>query len=194
VTDPIGTGFVQNDSLSLSLIQATSNQMYLKCFTGNFQYFSSNELRVGDRISFYSNTLTSLLKSPILSVLNSEKTTFISNLYNATFPVLQLLDYVKDLNGIYVPRDASSARTTPYVSSYNGFIIPNFTRVLSSGDTTPLYPGSMDPGTGNILEPTVLIGSNIPVLNASLQPVYTLELETVEPDTSKIGGKIVVPR
>jgi hypothetical protein len=194
ITDPIGTGFVQNDSLSLSLIQATSNQMYLKCFTGNFQYFSSNELRVGDRISFYSNTLTSLLKSPILSVLNSEKTTFISNLYNSTFPVLQLLDYVKDLNGIYVPRDASSARTTPYVSSYNGFIIPNFTRVLSSGDTTPLYPGSMDPGTGNILEPTVLIGSNIPVLNASLQPVYTLELETVEPDTSKIGGKIVVPR
>jgi hypothetical protein len=194
VTDPIGTGFVQNDSLSLSLIQATSNQMYLKCFTGNFQYFSSNELRVGDRISFYSNTLTSLLKSPILSVLNSEKTTFISNLYNSTFPVLQLLDYVKDLNGIYVPRDASSARTTPYVSSYNGFIIPNFTRILSSGDATPTYPGSIDSGTGNILEPTVLIGSNIPVLNASLQPVYTLELETVEPDTSKIGGKIVVPR
>jgi hypothetical protein len=48
--------------------------------------------------------------------------------------------------------------------------------------------------TGNILEPTVLVGSNIPFLNASLQPVYTLELETVEPDTSKIGGKIVVPR
>jgi hypothetical protein len=194
VTDPIGTGFVQNDNLSLSLIQATSNQMYLKCFTGNFQYFSSNELRIGDRITLYSNTITAMLKSPILAVLNSDKTTFISNLYNNTFPVLQLLDYVKDSNGIYVPRDAASARTTPYVSSYNGFIIPNFTKILASGDATASYPGSIDPVTGNILEPTVLVGSNIPFLNASLQPVYTLELETVEPDTSKIGGKIVVPR
>jgi hypothetical protein len=194
VTDPIGTGFVQNDNLTLSLIQATSNQMYLKCFTGNFQYFSSNELRIGDRITLYSNTITAMLKSPILAVLNSDKTTFISNLYNNTFPVLQLLDYVKDSNGIYVPRDAASARTTPYVSSYNGFIIPNFTKILASGDATASYPGSIDPVTGNILEPTVLVGSNIPFLNASLQPVYTLELETVEPDTSKIGGKIVVPR
>jgi len=45
-----------------------------------------------------------------------------------------------------------------------------------------------------VLEPTILAGSNIPFLNTTLQPVYTLELETIEPDTSKIGGKIVVPR
>jgi len=36
------------------------------------------------------------------------------------------------------------------------------------------------------------IGSNLPFLNTSLQPVYTLELETQEPDTGAIGGKIVV--
>lgn len=194
VTDPIGTTFQQNDNLSLSLIQATSNNMYLKCFTGNFQYFSSNELRIGDRIALYSNTITAMLKSPILAVLNTDKAAFISNLYNSTFPILQLLDYVKDSNGIYGPRDASSARTTPYVSSFNGFIIPNFTNILASGDATPSFPGSIDAVTGNVIEPTVLVGSNFPFLNASLQPVYTLELETVEPDTSKIGGKIVVPR
>jgi hypothetical protein len=44
------------------------------------------------------------------------------------------------------------------------------------------------------LEPNVLVGSNMPFLNTSLQPVYTLEIEMIEPDTSKIGGKIVVPR
>ena len=194
ITDPIGTTFQQNDGLTISLIQASENQMYLKCFTGSFQYFSSNELRIGDRVAFYSNTIVDMLKSPILSLLPSDKTSFITSLSNTTFPVLQLLDYVKDVNGIYVPRDASSARTKPYVASYNGFIIPNFVTIDQDGFATATYPNSIDAGTSNVLEPTVLAGSNMPFLNTSLQPVYTLEFQMVEPDTSKIGGKIVVPR
>ena len=194
ITDPIGTTFLQNDNLTISLVQSTENKMYLKCFTGSFQYFSSNEVRVGDRVSFYSNTIVDMLKSPILAVLSTDKTAFVSSLTNRTFPVLQLLDYVKNSNGIYVPRDASSARTSPYVSSYNGFIIPNFVTVDADGFAKPTYPNSIDSGTSNVLEPTVLVGSNIPFLNTSLQPVYTMEFEMIEPDTSKIGGKIVVPR
>lgn len=194
ITDPIGTTFTQNDNLTISLIQSTSNRMYLKCFTGSFQYFSSNELRVGDRVTFYSNTIVDMLKSPILGVLPADKSSFVTALTNATFPVLQLLDYVKDVNGIYVPRDASTARTAPYVASYNGFIIPNFVSIDQDGFATPRYPGSIDATTFNVLEPNVLTGSNMPFLNTSLQPVYTLEFEMVEPDTSKIGGKIVVPR
>lgn len=195
ITDPIGTTFSQNDNLSLSLIQATDNHMYLKCFTGSYQFFSSNELRVGDRVSFYSNTIVDMLKSPILAALNNpDKTAFINSLSNRTFPVLQLLDYVRNSNGIYVPRDASSARTAPYVSSYNGFMIPNFVNIDPDGFAIPSYPGSIDANTNNVLEPTVLAGSNMPFLNTSLQPVYTMEFEMIEPDTSKIGGKIVVPR
>ena len=194
ITDPIGTPFVQNDSLSISLIQASDNKMYLKCFTGSFQYFSSNELRIGDRVAFYSNTIVDMLKSPILAVLPAEKTSFVTSLANRTFPILQLLDYVRDINGIYQPRDASSARTAPYVASYNGFIIPNFVTIDADGFAKPTYPNSIDAGTSNVLEPTVLAGSNMPFLNTSLQPVYTLEFEMIEPDTSKIGGKIVVPR
>ena len=194
ITDPIGTTFTQNDNLTISLIQSTENKMYLKCFTGSFQYFSSNELRVGDRVTFYSNTIVDMLKSPILAVLNPDKAAFVRNLSNATFPVLQLLDYVKNVDGIYVPRDASSARTTPYVSSYNGFIIPNFVTIDANGNATPSFPNSIDEGSSNVLEPNVLAGSNMPFLNTTLQPVYTLEFEMVEPDTSKIGGKIVVPR
>ena len=194
ITDPIGTTFAQNDNLTVSLVQSTDNKMYLKCFTGSFQYFSSNELRVGDRVSFYSNTIVDMLKSPILAVLPADKTSFVTALTNRTFPVLQLLDYVKDINGIYQPRDATSARTSPYVSSYNGFIIPNFVTIDADGYAKPTYPNSIDEGTSNVLEPTVLVGSNMPFLNTSLQPVYTLEFEMVEPDTSKIGGKIVVPR
>lgn len=194
VTDPVGTTFSQNDILTVSLIQATENKMYLKCFTGSFQYFSSNELRIGDRVSFYSNTIVDMLKSPILGVLATDKASFVSALANTTFPVLQLLDYVKNVNGIYEPRDPTSARTQPYVSSYNGFILPNFVTIDQDGFAVPTYPGSIDDTTLTVLEPTVLAGSNMPFLNTTLQPVYTLELETIEPDTSKIGGKIVVPR
>jgi len=195
ITDPVGTTFTQNDNLTVSLIQATDNHVYLKCFTGSFQYFSSNELRVGDRVLFYSNTITDMLKSPILAALAiPDKVSFITSLQNRTFPVLQLLDYVKNVDGIYVPRDVSSARTTPYVDSYNGFIIPNFITVEADGDAVATYPDSIDAGTNTVLEPTVLAGSNMPFLNTSLQPVYTLEFQMVEPDTSKIGGKIVVPR
>jgi hypothetical protein len=195
ITDPIGTTFTQNDNLTISLIQAADNHVYLKCFTGSFQFFSSNELRVGDRITFYSNTIVDMLKSPILAALNiPDKTSFITALQNRTFPVLQLLDYVKDIDGIYRPRDASSQRTSPYVASYNGFIIPNFVNIDADGFAKPTYPGSIDDFTNNVLEPTVLAGSNMPFLNTTLQPVYTLEFEMVEPDTSKIGGKIVVPR
>jgi hypothetical protein len=193
ITDPIGTNFVQTDNLTISVIQATSNQVYLKCFTGSYQYFSSNDIRVGDRVTFYPDTISNMLKSTILSVMNSQRKDFVQSLLGATFPVLQLLDYVPQ-DGIYVPRaDVSGAeRTTPYVASYNGFIIPNFVSVDTAGNVTPLYPGSIDAGTGTVLEPNTLVGSNLPFLNTSLQPVYTLELDTIEPDTGSIGGKIVL--
>ncbi len=194
VTDPIGTPFVQSDGLSISLMQATDNKMYLKCFTGSYQYFSSNDLRVGDRVTFYTETLSNLLKSPILAALNIQKRSFVNALIGGTFPVLQLLDYVPDENGIYVPRSDVPAltRTTPYVSSYNGFLIPNFVTVGPDGSVTATYPNAIDSGTNNVLEMDVVLQSNLPFLNTSLQPVYTLELETQEPDTSSIGGKIVL--
>jgi hypothetical protein len=202
ITDPIGTGFVQNDTLTISRIEASDDHMYLKCFTGNFQFFSSNELRVGDRVSFYGETISNMLKSPILPALDPQKAAFITSLSNATFPVLQLLDYVLGSNNFYIPRDATSARTKPYVASYNGFIIPNFVTIGPDGDATAALPNSIDPGTNVVLEPNTLLSylpptastSNLPFLNTSLQPVYTMELETAEPDTSGIGGQIVRPR
>ena len=204
ITDPIGTQFSQQDTLTVATIQATSNKMYLNCFTPNARYFSANELRVGDRISFYPETLSNMLKSPVLTVLNPEKTAVIRALGSTTFPVLQLLDYVDNplVPGEFIPRDASSARTTPYVASYNGFLIPNFVTVETDGDAVPTYPNSIEPLTGEVLVPATLLSyltsdpskNTLPLLNTSLQPVYTLELETLEPDTSRIGGKIVVPR
>lgn len=192
VTDPIGTSFVQNDTLTISLIQATESKMFLKCFTGSFQYFSGNELRVGDRISFYSDSILKMLKSPILNSMNEDNRAFVLALQNNTFPVLQLLDYVIDNNGIYNPRDSTTPRTEPYISSYNGFLIPNFVTIDGNGNAIVQYPKSIDGGSFNVLEPNELIGSNVPILNVSLQPVYTLELEILQPDTTGLGGSIVL--
>jgi hypothetical protein len=136
-----------------------------------------------------------MLKSPVLALQDSQKKDFVSALTTGvTFPVLQLLDYVPNENGVYVPREDVSGltRTTPYVSSYNGFIIANFFTVQNGGSVTATYPNSIDSDTGNVLEPNSLVGSNLPFLNTSLQPVYTLELDTLEPDTGSIGGKIVL--
>jgi hypothetical protein len=195
ITDPTGTPFTQNDTISLSLIQAdASTGLFLRCFTSSFNYFSGNDMRIGDRIKFYNPTLTSMAKSEILGVMNVEKRSFIDAMSNKTFPVLELLDYVTDSNGIYRPRSdvCGAERTAPYVSSYNGFVIPNFTKSDAQGNVTPLYPNSIDAGTGNVVDPNQLINASLPVLNTTLQPVYTLELSILQPDTGGIGGGIVV--
>jgi hypothetical protein len=111
-------------------------------------------------------------------------------LANTTFPVLQLLDYVPNpATGEYEPR--SQPRTSPYIASYNGFLIPNFITITESGGAEPTYPAAIDAGTRRILEPDLYVGSNLPFLNTTLQPVYILEIESVMPDTSAIGGTIV---
>jgi hypothetical protein len=193
VADPVGNIFIHNDTLSISLLQATADGCFIKCFTSHFQYFSGNELRIGDRVVFYPNTLSNMLKSPIIAALNADKSKFINALAANTFTVLQLLDYVPDADGIYNPRQQKDTRTLPYVSSYNGFIIANFFNLTGSeGNVVPTYPNSIDPVTYTILEPNTLIGSNLEFMNVTLQPVYTLELDIKQPDTRTLGGKIVV--
>jgi hypothetical protein len=193
VSDPVGNVFIHNDTLSIALMQATTDGCFIKCFTSHYQYFSGNEMRIGDRVVFYPGTLSNMLKSPIISSQNADKSKFITALGTGTFAVLQLLDYVPDSNGVYNPRPTSNARTLPYISSYNGFIIANFfNQTGSEGNVVPTYPRSIDAVTYNILEPNTLVGSNLEFMNASLQPVYTLELDIKQADTGTLGGKIVV--
>jgi hypothetical protein len=173
-------------------MQTDADGMYIRCFTPNYQYFSGNEMRIGDRIVFYQPTISNMLKSSYIALQNSDKKKFVNALLSGTFPVLQLLDYVQNSDGIYVDRGTLAPRTLPYISSYNGFLIPNFFTAGDEGNTTPTYPGSIDQGTYTILEPSALVGSNLEFMNASIQPVYTLELDIMQPDTGGIGGKIVV--
>jgi hypothetical protein len=191
VSDPIGNIFTHLDNLEISLMQTDSNRMYIKCFTPAYSYFSGNEIRIGDRIVFYPQTISNMLKSQYLAVQNNDKRKFIEQLLVGTFPILERLDYVENPEtGVWGPRP--TARTTPYISSFNGFVIPNFFTVGDEGSVSPSFPNSIDTGTFTILEPNSLVGSNLQFMNATLQPVYTLELEIRQPDTGKIGGKIVL--
>lgn len=196
VTDPNGLPFIQNDALNIVFIQTDVNKLFLQCFTGASQYFNNNELRVGDRILFDSNTLSNCLKSTLIQT-NTDKVAFIRALTGVSFPVLQLLDYVTDANGQFVPRTAATARISSYDTSYNGFLIPNFLTSSATGDVTPTYPNAVDQGNSNVLyfpfqynlNPVQTV-SNLPFLNIALQPTYTLELTCLQPDTGRLGGKI----
>jgi hypothetical protein len=201
VTDPIGLPFAQNDALNITLIQTDSNQLFLKCITGASQYFSSNELRVGDRIIFDQTTLSNIIKAPLFGGTSGEdKRALAVALSTTSFPVLQLLDYVKEPEtGRYVERTASNntLRSTSYEASYNGFIIPNFLNTAADGSVSATYSNAPDPNTYTLYSFPVQynvnpaqFSSNLPFLNTSLQPTYTLELTCLEPDTGQLGGKI----
>ena len=88
ISDPIGNIFIHNDNLSISLMQTDSDGMFIKCFTPQFQYFSQNELRIGDRVIFYPQTISNMLKSVYLSVQNPDKKRFIESLLTGTFSSL----------------------------------------------------------------------------------------------------------
>ena len=85
-----------------------------------------------------------------------------------------------------------SARTSPYNTSYNGFLIPNLFSNKASGDVVALY-SNVDSGPPyTALDPVQLVGSNLPFLNASLQPVFTFELTCLQPDTTTLNGGSIV--
>jgi len=196
VTDPSGLPFTQNDALNVVFLQTDSNQLFIQCFTGASQYFNNNELRVGDRVVFDPVTLSNCLKSTIITT-NADKVSFITALSGTSFPVLQLLDYVTNSNGQFVPRTTTTARTKSYDTSYNGFLIPNFLTSSATGDVTPTYPNAPDAGNSNILYFPIQYNLNpiqtavsLPFLNTALQPTYTLELTCLQPDTGRLGGKI----
>lgn len=198
VTDPIGLGFTQNDGLSVVQIQADATSLFLKCFTGTSQYFSSNELRVGDRVIFDPVSLSNIIKSTLIASI-TDKIAIAKALSSNSYPVLQLLDYVQSpVDGTFNARSTSNnPRTTSYNTSYNGFLIPNFLTSSATGDVTPTYPQAIDAGNSNVFvfpiqynANPVQFTSNLPFLNISLQPTYTLELTCLEPDTGRLGGHI----
>ena len=196
ITDPIGLPFTHNDGLNILLIQTDADGLFLKCITGTSQYFSSNDLRVGDRVVFDPVTLSNIIKSPLYSG-SKDKIGFANALSSNSFPVLRLLDYVVNNQGQYVARSTDTYRQASYASSFNGFMIPNFLNTGSDGTVTQTYPAAPDSNIYSIFQFPIQysfnpnqFASNLPFMNSSLQPTYTLELTCLEPDTGTLGGHI----
>jgi hypothetical protein len=154
LTDPVGFTFAHTDSLTLSLIQAdASSALFLKCFTAGYQYFSSNDLRVGDRVIFDPLTLGNMEVSPLTPV---NKINFIKSMIGTPFLVVGLLDtFPMVLEAHMFQGQPRRPEHLPYVSGYNGFLIPNFYAQDAGGNAVPTYPEAIDGSANgsNVLEP-----------------------------------------
>ena len=205
VTDPQGNEFGQTqlDNMSIDNIRlATSvdgsgnlnaSRSTLLCITPAYKTFNKSQLRVGDRISFYTPTLKAIESSPAI-VNNLDKRGFVKSLMDDSFPVLEVGVYSLDPNtNTYYLSSPTVVPTDSRIDYFNVFFIPNFTTAETNGILTDTFPGAVDEPEYSILDIASILGpsSNLPFLNLAQQPVFTIEMSVRTPDTSAIGGTVV---
>jgi hypothetical protein len=203
VADPTGTPFaisqpdnLLTDSIRLAQVLISGNPVVsratLVCSTPAYKKYPETQLRVGDRVTFHTPTLSNLLKSPAIG----EKSSFVKALIGTTFPVLAVDRYAYNANRGAFFRDPSASvisLTDAKIDYFNVFFIPNFTTQLDNGVLLDVYSNAVDSNNYSILDIQALlgVGCNLPLLNVTQQPVFTFELDVVSPDTSGIGGTLV---
>jgi len=205
VTDPQGNAFGQSqlDNMSIDSIRlattidangvAVPSRATLLCVTPAYQTYNKSQLRVGDRVTFYTPILKALEKSPAI-VDNLDKRAFISSLIDQSFPVLDVGVYSLDpTTNTYYQTIAPVTPTDSRIDYFNVFFIPNFTTAQANGSLVDLYPDAVDDAQYSILDIAGILGpgSFLPFLNVTQQPVYTFEMIVRTPDTSAIGGTVV---
>lgn len=204
VADPTGTPFATSqpdnlatDSIRLAQVLISGNPVVsratLVCSTPAYKKYPETQLRVGDRVTFHTPTLSNLLKSPAIG----EKRSFVKALIGTTFPVLAVDRYAYNADRGTFFRDPSASvisLTDAKIDYFNVFFIPNFTSQLDNGVLLDVYSNAVDSNNNySLLDIQALlgVGSNLPLLNVTQQPVFTFELDIVSPDTSGIGGTLV---
>ena len=208
VTDPAGTPFAttQTDNLATDSIRlaqvldASTNTLRtskatLICAMPSYSKYPETQLRVGDRVTFHTPTLSNILNSPALQS-QSDKQAFVKAMIGTTFPVLDVKRYAYNTTyNTFLPDPNSGviSMTDAKIDYFNVFFIPNFT-TLQNGVLLDVYSNAVTPENNySILDiQSILgVGSNLPLLNVTQQPVFTFELDIVSPDTSAIGGTLV---
>lgn len=207
VADPTGTAFAttQPDNLTTDSIRLAQvlisgvpkvSRATLVCSTPAYKKYPETQLRVGDRVTFHTPTLSNLLKSPTIDV-NTNKRAFVKALIGTTFPVLAVDKYAYNTSWGAFYKDPSSSAislTDAKIDYFNVFYIPNFTTQLDNGVLLDVYSNAVDSNNQySLLDIQTLlgVGCNLPLLNVTQQPVFTFELDIVSPDTSGIGGTLV---
>jgi hypothetical protein len=205
VTDPHGVpfGINQLDNMSVDSIRLASSvdisgrinvsRSTLICITPAYQTYPQVQMRVGDRVSFYTPTLKLLEKSDAIS-RNNDKKSFIGELTGTTLPVLEVATYKLDpRTNTYVVSSNTITSTDSRVDYFNVFFIPNFTTLQANGSLVDKYPGAVDLPDYSILDIQGILGpgTKLPFLNVTQQPIYTFEMVVKTPDTAAIGGTVV---
>jgi|LakMenEpi03Aug12_release.lakeMendotaPanAssembly.Ray.scaffolds.fasta_scaffold03760_21 hypothetical protein len=200
VADPHGVPFALNqpDDLAIdNILLATTvsggvSRATLLCVTPAYKTYPKSQLRVGDRVSFYTPYLRLIEKGSAIGS-NLDKKSFLNSLIDQTFPVLDVQIYAFDpLTNTYIPASNVPTSTDSVIDFFNVFFIPNFTKRLNTGVLVDLYPGAVD-SDNSILNIQSLLGTgnSLPVLNVTQQPIYSFELVHKIPDTTEIGGTVV---
>ena len=203
IADPHGNPFAkgQPDDMAVdNILLATSvsgsttyvSRATLICITPAYKTFPRSQLRIGDRISFYTPYLRLIEKGNAIGN-NVAKRGFISSLVDQTFPILDVQTYAfSPTTNTYVPSANVIVSTDSSIDYFNVFFIPNFTTRQDNGDLVDVYPGAVD-SDNSILNIQSLLGqgNSLPILNVTQQPVYSFELIHKIPDTSEIGGTVV---
>lgn len=203
VTDPHGIPFgvdrpdniaVDNILLGTSLSGSSTyvSRSTLICVTPAYKTYPEGQLRVGDRISFYTPTLKLIENSSSIAA-NSDKRQFVKSLIGVTFPILDVQIYKIDpTTNTYIPSVNTSSLTDSTIDYFNVFFIPNFTKRLDNGSLVDLYPGAVESDYSLLnIQSFLGIGQSIPILNVTQQPVFSFEMVHRVPDTSEIGGTVV---
>ena len=201
LADPHGIPFAlsQPDTLAVDnilLATTVSGSIYasratLICTTPAYRTYPRNQLRIGDRVSFHTPTLNTLIKSQAIS--SSSKRLFAEALIGQTFPILQTDVFKLDpLTNTYVPATQTVDVGTSSIDYFNVFYIPNFTTLQPNGTLKDVYSNAVD-SDYSILNIKSILGTaySLPILNVAQQPIFSFELMHMIPDTSDIGGTIV---
>ena len=174
-------------------IVGTPSRATLMCVTPEYKTYLETQLRVGDSIKFYGATIQRMIQSDAL-VNSPDKRKFLQALADQTFPVLSVQRYAQNTDtGNWYPVQGGIDITDGSVDYFNVFFIPNIATRDDTGKLVDTYPGAVDDITYELFDTTNILGlgTALPILNLTQQPVYTFELDVITPDTTNIGGKPV---
>lgn len=157
--------------------------------------FNTNEVRAGDRISFYAPALSNLITSPeliSLSYSSTYQTLFNWMLANDatvlatdTFFITAsgtIIDYPNVIGTAGDFRNVILVAYSPV--GYDGYVNPSNYLTLSA------FPLVLTPGTPiDPRIPRVSLSNNytIPIINNNMQATFAFEIETLVPDTSTLS-------
>lgn len=153
-----------------------------------YNTFTKNDIRIGDQIAFYTPALAPIQSDPSCSLALRAGIQLFSNNFIVTdlcdgdfvpSSMLPIVSYATSFTAVpHIPNDVQqSIQLFQTISS----LISSISRVCLQQ-----YSGVTQPDLAFTQSRTFSRDFFIPILNVNLQPIYSFEITTLEPDTKKL--------